>query len=358
MNPQLPDTRADRSPPSTRRCPPSSSKPANPTTPLERSTPQRTALEKFLISTTYSTIAARALSFQGQVLNGVTSLQLAQNGFYYQPFPSFGGLACCFACQSAKRLDNFRREPFQDTQQLHVDNCIWEIVYSDLKQHLESAGSADLLPLSINAPPPPRQSTTHRHHPSTEREPLKKTTTDVSTQTTAQPTPKTPNTKGECPNSNDHSRARTPSATIDSELQTPPPTYSPQPPQPIPSITSSPPTQQTTYASVLQQSITNTPQSAPLTQKRILPTEPILTIEDLHRRFHNKPPPFQLENKTSQRSTKQTLDNSTSATQSLSRFLVSALPAFSRFLTEMQPKANNFCSSHSHIYHSRAMKAA
>ncbi|CAG8018017.1 hypothetical protein DTO013E5_10231 [Penicillium roqueforti] len=328
---------------------------ANPTTPPDRATPHRNVQEEFLISTTYSTIAARALSFQGQVLSGVTPLQLAQNGFHYQPYPSSGGLACCFACQSAKRLDDFRREPFQDTQQLHVGNCIWEVVYGDLKQHLESA---DILPLSTNAPPPPRQSTPKHHHASTEREPLKKTITDASTQTRAQSTPTTPTTRVECPNSNVHSRAQPSSATIDSELQTPPPIYSPQPPQPMPSIISSPLTQQTTYSSVLQQSIPVTSQSASPTQEPILPAAPILTIEDLHRRFHNKPPPFKLENKISQRSTRQIRNNSASATQSLSRFLVSALPAFSRFLAEVQPKADSCCPSHSHIYHSRAMKAA
>ncbi|CAG8313236.1 unnamed protein product [Penicillium salamii] len=227
------------------------------------------------------------------------------------------------------------------SQQLHVDNCIWEIVYSDLKQHLESA---DLLPLSINASPPPRQSTTNRHHPSTEREPLKKTTTDVSTQTTAQSTPTAPNTRGECPNSNDHSRARPPSATIDSELQTPPPTYSPQPPQPIPSITSSP--QPSKQPMLLSSSNLSQSHRNQLLQRKNLSFPPNLYLR------------LKIFTATSQRSTKQTLNNSASATQSLSRFLVSALPAFSRFLAEMQPKADNCCSCHSHIYHCRAMKAA
>ncbi|CAG7976745.1 unnamed protein product [Penicillium salamii] len=309
---------------------------ANPTTPPDRATPHRNVQEELLISTTYSTIAARALSFQGQILSGVTPLQLAQNGFHYQPYPSSGGLACCFACQSAKRLDDFRREPFQDTQQLHVGNCIWEVVYGDLKQHLESA---DILPLSTNAPPPPRQSTPKHHHASTEREPLKKTTTDASTQKTAQSTPTTPTTRVECPNSNVHSRAQPSSATIDSRA------------------TNTPTNLLSPASSTHAQSIPVTSQSASPTQEPILPAAPILTIEDLHRRFHNKPPPFKLENKISQRSTRQIRNNSASATQSLSRFLVSALPAFSRFLAEVQPKADSCCPSHSHIYHSRAMKA-
>ncbi|KAJ5811824.1 hypothetical protein N7474_008125 [Penicillium riverlandense] len=144
MNPQLPYPGAGRKPFPPLRRPSSLSKSATPATPLERSTPQRTVHEKFFISTTYSTIAARALTFQGQVLNGVTPLQLAQNDFHYQPYPNGGGgLACCFACQSAKRLDSFQRVPLQETKQLHTADCIWQVIYSDLKQHLESA---DTLP--------------------------------------------------------------------------------------------------------------------------------------------------------------------------------------------------------------------
>lgn len=39
-------------------------------------------------SSTYSTIAARALSFQGQLLTGAMPLQLAQNGLHYK-LPGF-----------------------------------------------------------------------------------------------------------------------------------------------------------------------------------------------------------------------------------------------------------------------------
>ncbi|KAJ5378296.1 uncharacterized protein N7496_005705 [Penicillium cataractarum] len=137
MNPQPPDPRAGRKPFPPLRRPSSISKPATPPTPPELPAPQRTTQEKFFISTSYSTITARALSFRGQVLSGVTPLQLAKNGFHYQPFSS-GGLACCFACQSARRLDSFQRLPFQEIQQLHRADCIWKVISSDLKQHLDS----------------------------------------------------------------------------------------------------------------------------------------------------------------------------------------------------------------------------
>lgn len=124
------------------------------------------------------------------------------------------------------------------------------------------------------------------------------------------------------------------------------------------SITFSPQNQQTTYASVLQRPVTSIPQPTPPVQEPFLPANPILTIEDLHLRFHNKPSPFHLENKTSQRSIKRTRNKTASVTQSLSRFLASALPAFSRFLTEMQPKSDTSYPSHPQFHYSRAMRAA
>ncbi|KAJ5742377.1 uncharacterized protein N7511_011396 [Penicillium nucicola] len=331
MNPQPPDPRAGRKPFPPLRRPSSISKSATPPTPPELPAPQRTTQEKFFISTTYSTITARALSFRGQVLSGVTPLQLAKNGFHYQPFPS-GGLACCFACQSAKRLDSFQRLPFQEIQQLHRADCIWKVISSDLKQHLDST---DTHSSSTNTHPPPRSGSSPF---SSKREQPKKTTTDASTQTQAEPAQKLPPTAEEYFND---SRAPPPSNTTDPESRLPPPTVSPQPPHPTPSITTLPLSQQPTYASVLQYPTTTSPRSIPKTREPVPPTRPILTIEDLHRRFYNKPSPFQLESKTKKRLASQVRNNSVSATNSLSKFLTSALPAFSRFLAEMQPNSNN-----------------
>ncbi|CAI7620097.1 unnamed protein product [Penicillium manginii] len=324
------------------------SKPVNPpSAPPDRPTPQRLVQEEFLISTAYSTITARALSFQGQVLNGVTPLQLAQNGFHYQPYPSFGGLACCFTCQFFKRLDSFQRVPFQETQLPHSKDCLWQTIYSDLKQHSETA---DTLTPSTNARPPPRSTPLHRS--SSNSAPLKKITTNASTQTPAQSTPTVPTTI------ENNTYTQPPSTTSDPEPQLPPTAHSPQPHQTIPSVTSSPQNQRKTYASVLQRPATSVPQPIPLIQEPTLPAKPILTIEDLHHRFHNKPSPFQIDNKASQHSIKRTRNKSASATQSLSKFLASALPAFSRFLTEMQPKSDTCYPSHTQFHYSRAMRAA
>ncbi|KAJ6118204.1 hypothetical protein N7471_013671 [Penicillium samsonianum] len=272
MKSQLPGHRAAKKPPPTPRRPSPISKATHPATPPERVTRHHNVQEEFLISTTYSTIAARALSFQGQVLTGVPPLQLAQNGFYYEP--RVGDLACCFACQSAKRLAIFKSTPIEEVQQLHIADCIWQVLYLDLKQHLETP---DAFPHPITASPSPRESTPSRHF-SSDRKQLETSAADSS--------------------------------------------IHPQP----------------TYASVFQHPTTSPPQSTPKTHEPVSPTKLTLTIEDLHRRFHNKTPPYQFENKTRKCPANRIRHKPASATESLSNFLSSALPAFSRFLTEMQPK--------------------
>ncbi|CAG8878842.1 unnamed protein product [Penicillium nalgiovense] len=303
----------------------------------------------FLVSIAYdySTITARARSFQGIVLAGATPLQLAQNGFYYRP-SGVSNVASCFACQSTKHLSTFQCTPFEEVQQLHEEDCIWQIISCDLKHHL-------------GTPNKPLSSTTAFSTPkrSTPTADSSTQTTDVSsTKTQTQSTPITSTTAKERLNTNLDYRSNPLPAIIDPEPQQPPTAHSPQPHQTIPSITSSPQNQQTTYASVLQRPVTSIPQPTPPVQEPFLPAKPILTIEDLHLRFHNKPSPFQLENKTSQRSIKRTRKKTASVTQSLSRFLASTLPAFSRFLTEMQPKSDTSYPSHPQFHYSRAMRAA
>ncbi|KAJ5642278.1 hypothetical protein N7490_006278 [Penicillium lividum] len=303
----------------------------------------------FLISITYdySTITARARSFQGIVLAGATPLQLAQNGFYYRP-SGVSNVAYCFACQSTQHLSTFQCTPFEEVQQLHEEDCIWQIISCDLKHHL---GTPNKALSSTTAFSSPERSTTTADSST-------QTTDDYSAKSPTQSTPITYTTAKERLNTNLDCRSNPLPAIIDPEPQQPPTSHSPQLHQTTPSITSLAPNQQTTYASVLQRPVTSIPQPTPPVQEPFLPANPILTIEDLHLRFHNKPSPFQLENKTSQRSIKRTRNKTASITHSLSRFLASALPAFSRFLTEMQPKSDTSYPSHPQFHYSRAMRAA
>ncbi|KAJ5047003.1 hypothetical protein NUH16_003506 [Penicillium rubens] len=361
MNPELPDRGAGKSPNSTLRTSPIPET-ANPAIPPEQPIVEDVvhaeddshaedfsdAEDHFLVSITYyySTITARARSFQGMVLTGVTPLLLAQNGFYYQA-SGVNDLACCFACQSTKHLSTFQRTPLEEVQQLHEEDCIWQIISCDLKNHLGTPKKPPSLTTAISSPKwsnPTADSSTQ-------------TANDSDTKPRTQSTSITSTTAKIQLNTNLDCRSNPLPATIDPEPQRPRPTCSPQLLQPTPIIISSPHNEQPTYASILQHP-TSSPQSTPKPDKPVPPTIPTLTIEDLHRRFHNKPSPFQLEKKRSQRSMKRTGNKIASATQSLSRFLASALPAFSRFLTEMQPKTDTCYPSHSQFNYSRAMRAA
>jgi hypothetical protein len=118
--------------------PPSSLlKPAYPTTLTAQTAPHHADQPYDRISTTHSTIAARAVSFHGQLLSGVTPLELAQNGLYYKPLGLNSRAACCFACGTTTPLTTFLRAPIEKIPRLHTENCIWQIIYRDLKSLLK-----------------------------------------------------------------------------------------------------------------------------------------------------------------------------------------------------------------------------
>lgn len=240
---------SSKNPQSTRRHPSSISKSANPAAPLKTPTSPRVPREKHFIATPFSTIEARARSFQGQVLNGVTPLQLARTGFFYEPKAPFSDMACCFACQAFVRLGSFQSKPFQERQQLHVKDCLWQVVYDELRQTFEAA---DIPRPQTNVCPPSRQPTSG-HRTSAEHQPSKKRTTNSSTQTLPQITPQAPTPVQKSSKIDLDPYSQPPSTTTNLEPLIAPPTYSFQPPHPIPPIISSPQNLQTTYASVLQQ---------------------------------------------------------------------------------------------------------
>lgn len=346
MNSQPPgSSRAGRKPFPALRRPSSIIKPATSTTsttsatPPKRTTPHRHDQSLFYISTTYSTITARAQSFQGLVITGVTPLQLAQNGFHYQPHESSGGLACCFACQSAKPLKTFQRTPIDKSQQLHLPDCIWQVIQHDLKPHFAKPDTF------LHIQPTPRLDL-----PS-DRQPLETTASDSNTQVQTPSTPTVPMTVEDCSNASHKSPAELPSATPNPNSQSPQPAPSIQPSRP--STATCLQNQQPTYASVLQQSTTSTTRSP--SDPHLPPSgrKPTLTIEDLHHRFHGRLSPFALDKRRKKR------PKAASAVQSLSKFLNSTLPAFSRFLTEMQPAADNcWPPPYLQTHHSRATRAA
>ncbi|KAJ5743439.1 hypothetical protein N7533_010541 [Penicillium manginii] len=277
-----------------------------------------------------SSPAPRAISFQRQLLTGITPHQLAQNGLYHQVRAGVGDIACCFACEAAVPLDAIQENPTGDVSKIHKEDCLWQVICHDLKPFLPS--------------PPP-----HSHTPSANPS-SQFSAVESSSQPKTYPTP-TAHTIVNQADPDLETSAELPPARLESVPLAPrPTTVPPQPIQPTLRTTSPPTSQKQTYASVLQQPTTSSP--PPTTRPQPTPPNHPLIIEELRRRFHNKPSPFELEKRKKKR------QKTTSAAQSLSRFLNSALPAFSRFLVEMQPAADNCWPPRPGTHPSRAMRAA
>ncbi|CAG8243718.1 unnamed protein product [Penicillium salamii] len=133
------------------------------------------------ISTIYGTIAARAVSFHGQLLSGVIPLELAQNGLYYKPIGLNSRAARCFACGTTTPLTTFLRAPIEKIPRLHAESCIWQIIYRNLKSLFDKPDSVSQ-PTTTSTKSPP----THHHLPSN-RSPLKATISDLGIQCQASP---------------------------------------------------------------------------------------------------------------------------------------------------------------------------
>lgn len=99
------------------------------TLPSNRTAPQCNVKSLFRISTTYSTIAARATSFQRQLLTGITLHQLARNRYYHQFRAGVGDCTFCFTCEM---------EIYQD----YTEDCLWQVICHDLKYFLHASSHA------------------------------------------------------------------------------------------------------------------------------------------------------------------------------------------------------------------------
>jgi hypothetical protein len=341
MSSQHPDARVGWKPKplSALRRPSSLLKPAdpnpnsNPTAPPDRTTPHYNNKPLHQIPITYSTIAARALSFHRQVLTNVTPLQLAQNGLYFKCSRS-GGSACCFACGSTMPLYTLQDNHTAEMKTLHLADCIWQIICRDLKHTFETPNIVTRLDTASPSPQRPPIKSVPASIPPHEPSTMNIDTASDQFSTIPEPVPQQSQ------------------PTFSSEAS--------QPPQPRLSTfpATSTPNSQPTYASVLQHSGPSLPKSTSNTNQSVPSPKRTLTIEDLYRRFHNKPSPFQLSKKTSKSSARRARNKNVSATQSLTRFLISALPAFSKLLAEMQPAADNCWPPYLGTHYSRAVRAA
>ncbi|KAJ5972500.1 uncharacterized protein N7479_002418 [Penicillium vulpinum] len=125
-------------------------KPAFPTTLPVQTAPYHADQPYDRISTTHGTIAARAL------LGGVTPLELAQNGLYHKPLGLNSRAVCCFAYGTTTPLTTFLRAPIEKyytIPRLHTENCIWQIIYRDLKSLFEPDSVSQSITTSTKSPP-------------------------------------------------------------------------------------------------------------------------------------------------------------------------------------------------------------
>lgn len=243
-----------------------------------------------------STIQSRVLSFKEWPHTNITPQQLAKFGFYHCPDDEDDDLVACFACgirhcQWDPKWEHYVGELLS----LHEENCMWADLLQETQSAMESFENRPITPLRPLTP-----------------------TLSLIEQSPAQ----------DIGNSADR-RSSSPNLSL---------TSSPRP----------------TYASVLQ----NPHRSQPPTQPELTPTTkayrsrssptptatstPILTVEDLRTRFHNKPSPFKLAGVNQRYTNRDHL--STIATEALSNFLLSALPAFSGFLSDIHKGSYRYLS--------------
>ncbi|KAJ5240431.1 uncharacterized protein N7469_002022 [Penicillium citrinum] len=336
MSSQLPDARAGWKPKplSALRRPCSllkSSNPANPTAPPDQITPHCNDKPLHQIPITYSTIAARALSFHRQVLINVTPLQLAQNGLYCKPPSGLGGSACCFSCGSTKPLYTLQKNPIEEMQQLHFTDCIWQIICRDLKPTFERpnivAHSATASPSPQQPPPETTPASILPDEPSTMNI---DTATEQST-TIPEPGPQQPQ------------------PTRSPEISQPPP-QPPQPPQSLHSTSPAPPPHQTNNLPMPQ--FCNGPD---LLYRNQLPkfTNPYLLPLNAHSRLKT----FIAVSTTNHRHSNSTRKPARAQLVELAT-KTHLLHTLSQLLAETQPAADNCRPLYRGIHYSRATRAA
>jgi hypothetical protein len=287
-----------------------SSPPPDPPTPQPQPKPnlkppsQQPTIDKIIhISTIFSTASSRVLSYQAWPHTNPLPQQLARLGFYHRPRDETPDNVCCFIC--GKETSDWEPVGPYTTSKLlgyHDYDCLWADMLRDVQLCLESA--------SLKSQP-----VTNTPSPATNLSPL----TDKPVDTQPEPAIPLPSPST---STDDIVTAR---PTYASVLKTP---LNPQPqPQPEPEPRSPPST---------PRSPSPFSTKAPMPQSRPSSPTSTLTIADLHERFHNKPPPFKRTEFDQQNSDTPQYDLAVKATKSLSKFLVSALPAFTRFLVDMQ----------------------
>ncbi|KAF2180320.1 hypothetical protein K469DRAFT_715564 [Zopfia rhizophila CBS 207.26] len=229
----------------------------------------------------------------------LSPIKLATAGFYHLTTGAYEDAVECAFCGIQLYKWNDFDFPVEELMLGHEYNCFWPELRADFHSHLPL-----IAPLNTATPHTPNKN----HTLTTPHTPKKPPPSRIP-----RPSPKRNPLPLQLPQPSNPQPPSQPSA----QTSTHPPAH--PPPPSIPPVSSPQPR---TYASALA-----SPFSAQPNRPRQKPS--VLTVQNLITRFRNKPSPFQ------QLPTLQ-YNLATAATNSLSKFLLSALPAFTRFLSDIQ----------------------
>jgi hypothetical protein len=211
---------------------------------------------------------------------------------------------CCFACEAeASGFEPTRAFTIEELLLRHKEDCLWEQMLRDVELCVVDSQPASLTDASSPTGFQPLQN----NH--TDAQPMQENNSNFQSQNLESPTP----TETLSPSLSTNS----PKPTYASVLKT----------QPQSEIESSP-----------HISRPSSPSSSktPSTQTHCSSDPATLTVEDLYKRFHNRPSPLNSPRFNSQHPDSPQHQLNLVAVNSLSKFLRSALPAFTRFLSDIQ----------------------
>ncbi|KAL6231677.1 hypothetical protein BDW75DRAFT_219522 [Aspergillus navahoensis] len=297
-------------------------RPPSPRVSTRPPTPQELQDIVLEIPSELATIKSRLQTFQQWPLTQITPRQLARLGFWHAPSSRDDDSVSCFACNVSIQGWRDVQHSTAELLALHDDYCIW----------------ADLLE-DMEAFPNPPDELAGKH---TTTSIMATKTSDLIGSPTNQP--RLPTTKLQEP----------PQSQVPSQPQEPSHPQEPSTPASSPrksyaSVLREPPERLPQLATKLNSASRSPRPAAPETPTatayrypythsptRSLTQSPTLTIDDLYNHFHNKPSPFTLTDTNHRRSAISQHKQVTAATNALSNFLLSALPAFTGFLSDIQ----------------------
>ncbi|KAL2838686.1 hypothetical protein BJX68DRAFT_248700 [Aspergillus pseudodeflectus] len=292
-------------------------RPSSPRVSTRPSTPQELHDIVLEIPLELATVQSRLQTFHQWPLAHITPRQLARLGFWHAPSGKDRDSVSCFACDVSVQRWRDVEHTTAELLALHDDHCVWADLLEDMETfpNLPSYEPTGQLPrtstIETKTEPLSSSSSIQPRHPTTESQEPPQAQEPLQPQVPSNPTPS----------------SRKSYASI---LKTPlnPPTrlkakLTSASQSPGPAAPETPTTTTCRYPSTLS------PTRSPI-------QSPTLTVDDLYSHFHNKPSPFTSADSNNHYFAISQHKLVSTATNALSNFLLSALPAFTGYLSNMQ----------------------